>query len=1493
MLGFDFCEADFEPNPYSNGSWAIPEATECLQRTDFRLIPALFLLLTAPVLIYRSRYGKDTRGPRHHLSRLVYFKLFFSFLILINGFVLGLSDLLSGAPFFFPVAFVISLLVSFGLSVLCQRRGVFSSGVLFSFHVVLAVFSLPEFRYRLEKLIYDGDSGPRFYFTVLFFPLVVIQSILLCFSDYNWSIPLDAKKSPELKTSFVNQQLFGWITALISKGHKSPLVQDDVYVVNDKDLCRNVAKDFIYYYNRDSRKRGPFGDEEYERIIPSDDRKSEKSVLLPILLAQKWDAIATLIVVFGHMTDFLVPVFLGKLIDFTGDLSQPSWIGLGWAICLFLTAETLSITVRAFYYRMHVFEMNISSTLTSVIYTKALRLSNEARRGRTVGEIVNLMSVDVDNFKEFMENSMYVLLTPPTIIVGVVMLYNVIGVATFVGFGILVLLIAPASYYISQLSGRYEDERMEIRDERVKMTNEILNGMKVVKMHAWEESLKLVVEKLRDKELGLMAKMAYMTAFLHGCYGCINLFVTGSAFAFYVLIDPVNNVLTPQVAFVALSLFKILYNPILELPFIFSGYIRFVVSNKRIKSFLAEDELEDYIEREITPEGIISVKNASFYWEKGARMTLRDVTVAVKSGELVAVVGEVGCGKSSLIAALLGEMTKESGSVHVAGSVAYVPQQAWIQNATLKNNVLFGKPLDEKYYEEVIEACALKPDLEMLAAGDMTEIGERGINLSGGQKQRVSLARAVYSQRDVFLLDDPLSAVDAHVGKHLFERVISSETGLLRGKTRILVTHGVHFLKHCDRVIVLKGIWLPEQGTYQELISARGAFAEFLEAFVTKAIERRRTTSAGTDAEEEEEINEVLAELGTLSPKVQSRLESQLSQISRTSGVVAEAPEEKKEEEQDEEDENKAELIEEESASTGQVSKEVYLGYFRAVGFKVGILFVLTNVVCGFFRFENNIWLANWSDRTALNESGADDVGTNLGVYIGLAAGEALFDCLMKVLFAMGTLQASKTLHDALLKNVLRLPMSFFDTTPLGRILNRFGKDIESTDDTLPEYLNETCFSLYETFLSLLLVIRGSFYAIPLIVVILVINKVVMTYFIRSSRQLRRLESITRSPIYSHFQESLQGAVSIRAYGCRDRFLEESQNRTDTNKAMFYYNTITQQWLVVRLEFLGALLTVMAALMAVFFRGTSGISAGIIGLAVSQSFNISQQLARTIRMISGLENNIVSVERVREYTHLPPESQDGEDPPRDWPERGAITIENLQLRYREGLDLVLRGIAAKIAPGEKIGIVGRTGAGKSSLTLALFRIVEADSGRILIDGRDISTLGLRELRSKLTIVPQDPVLFSGSFRMNLDPFGEFDDARLWEALRVASLRDFVESLPERLEHEVAEGGENLSVGQRQLVCLARAVLHRTRILVLDEAAAALDLETDALIQRTIREHFRQCTVLTIAHRLNTVVDNDRLLVLERGQVKEFDSPHNLLADRDSLFHSMAKEAGLV
>ncbi|KAK6027472.1 ABC transporter, ATP-binding protein, partial [Ostertagia ostertagi] len=1078
------------------------------------------------------------------------------------------------------------------------------------------------------------------------------------------------------------------------------------------------------------------------------------------------------------------------------------------------------------------------------------------------------------------------------------------------------------------------------------------------------------------------------------------------SFAVFVTTDPDNNVLTPQVTFVALALFNILRFPLAIFAMIFSQAVQCHVSNKRLRAFFAEEEMDSNAVGNKYTDEAVKIENATFAWENGdVEETLRNITMSVGRGQLVAIVGKVGAGKSSLLQAILGEMNKISGSVNVSGSIAYVPQQAWIQNLSLRNNILFNRTYDRMFYEKVLDACALRQDLASLPAEDMTEIGEKGINLSGGQKQRVSLARALYSHADIILLDDPLSAVDSHVGKHIFENVISSATGILSHKTRILVTHGLNYLKHCDKVIVMKGGEISEMGTYHELIARQGAFSEFLEEFLVEETKKRgRSVSFGDNAED---VSEILMEMEKVSPDRRKRIESQLSQeATNVSPLLEKSPTPLRElssptsngnviPSQSEEEHSvvvgkgeekvallgeenkthqKSKLVEKEAVETGKVKWTVYLTYIRAIGFDLAVLFVVVYILSSVLGVASNLWLAKWSDDAEMIQKTSNgssyETNTRLAIYASLGVGQALFVCAASIIMALGMVGASRLLHEGILKNILRSPMIFFDVTPIGRILNRFGKDMDAIDTTLPGSIRSMLMTVFNVIATLvviviatplvaipfvflavfyivvldmecldyrlpgailtfigaavqaLIIVAVPIYATPpiifLLVPVFVFYFYILRFYVSTSRQLKRLESASRSPIYSHFQESIQGAASIRAYRLVDEFVKESERRVDENLATYlsqHRRRIGLLWLAVRLELVGNLIVMFSALFAVLFRDSPGLTAGLVGLSVSYALNITQTLNWAVRMTSELETNIVAVERIKEYSDSPVEGAHSNVKPADtWPQQGKIDIKNVCLRYRTGLEPVLKDVSVSIASKEKVGIVGRTGAGKSSLTLALFRTVEIDSGSIEIDGEDISKLSLEELRSRLTIVPQDPVLFSGTLRFNLDPFNAYTDAEIWNALRNAHLEPFVSSLAEKLQHQISEGGENLrqvlklfkqyqasylilyfcfSVGQRQLLCLARALLRRPRILILDEAAAAVDAETDSLLQRTIREQFADCTVLTIAHRLHTVMDCDRLLVLSAGCVVEFDSPKSLLAKPEGVFYSMAKDAGIV
>lgn len=786
----------------------------------------------------------------------------------------------------------------------------------------------------------------------------------------------------------------------------------------------------------------------------------------------------------------------------------------------------------------------------------------------------------------------------------------------------------------------------------------------------------------------------------------------------------------------------------------------------------------------------------------------------------------------------------------------------------------------------------------MLPAGDQTEIGEKGINLSGGQKQRISLARAVYHDADIYFLDDPLSAVDAHVGQHIFDEVIGSN-GLLAKKTRVLVTHAINVLPKVDNIFVLKSGTISESGSYGMLMSKGGAFSEFLQQYSQEiSLNADEVQDLSVSMEKIEGIDDSLMKMlsRSISRSTNDSSVGRYEKLSRQSSTNSEASARSvlsKANQRFIPNQVKDTLIDEEEMQVGSVKSEVYKHYVKNVGMKWILLMLGANVLFQSVTIGSNMWLSRWSsDSNAGNDTQLRDM--YLGVYgaFGLFIGVSGF--LLDLAPRLGGLVAGVRLHETLLKAILRAPLSFFETTPTGRVLSRFAKDMDSIDHDLPQEVSDV-FGLGFAVLATLVVISTSTYLFLAVVVpIAILYYLLQRVYIATSRQLKRLESVSRSPIYSHFAETLQGTHTIRAYAVEERFIEASDERLDLNQTSDFANIIANRWLGFRLEMVGNLIILFAAVFAILNRDT--ISAGIAGLSIAYSLQVTESLTWLVRTLSQLETETVSVERVKEYSEIKSEAEwtnASQLLPKNWPEVGSVQFNNFQVRYRDGLDLVLKGVSFEILGGEKVGIVGRTGAGKSSLTLSLFRIIESAGGSIQIDGQDISNLGLHDLRSRLTIIPQDPVLFSGTLRLNLDPFDQNSDNELWTALEHAHLKSFVQGLTAGLNHEITEGGENLSVGQRQLVCLARALLRKTKVLILDEATAAVDLETDDLIQKTIRTEFSDCTILTIAHRLNTIMDSDKVIVLDRGEISEFASPSQLLQNSQSSFYSMAKDSGLI
>uniref|UniRef100_A0A8K9WWA5 ABC-type glutathione-S-conjugate transporter n=1 Tax=Oncorhynchus mykiss TaxID=8022 RepID=A0A8K9WWA5_ONCMY len=1345
----------------------------------------------------------------------------------------------------------------------------------------LSSISPPSALSSICSLLHLSIHAMRFIAFFVYFSLQLTQLILSCFSDQHpVCYPLQ-NPCPVEDASFLSKMLFWWFGGLVIRGYRTPLQAEDLWCLREEDSSDCIIADLEIDWARECTKLQQKEECSLSGCRPTGPKLTEQTQLLKKLrqeqnsgfclfrvLARSFGPFflkGTLFLVFHDAFMFSIPQVLSLLLGFMRDQDSDLWKGFMFAFLLFLLSSLQSLFNHQYMYSCFTVGMRVKTAVMGLVYRKSLVISSAARQSCTVGEIVNLVSADTQKLMDMVVYFNAVWVAPIEIALCLYFLtHTLLGPSALAGIAT-VILIFPLNGFIAKMRSKLQEVQMCYTDSRIKLMNEILSGIKILKFYAWEQAFLERVLGYREKELNALKRSQVLYSISIASFNSSSFLIAFSMFGVYVVVDD-RNILDAQKVFVSMALIHILKTPLSQLPFAMSTTMQAVVSLRRLGKFLCQDELKpDDVDREpYSPDGDgVVIDSGTFGWSKEGPPCLIRINVRVKKGSLVAVVGHVGSGKSSLLSAMLGETEKRSGHVSVKGSVAYVPQQAWIQNATLKDNIVFGQERKESWYHRVVEACALLPDLEILPAGDGTEIGEKGLNLSGGQKQRVSLARAVYRKADVYLLDDPLSAVDAHVGQHIFERVFGSE-GLLKDQTRVLVTHGLSFLPQADLILVMVEGEITEMGSYLELMARDGAFAEFIRLFAGN--ERKERSHRGEERD------------GTHSTDMMSSASIQtMEAISDT---------------EDQKQEVLGKLTEVDKANTGRVKLEMYVEYFRTIGLALIIPIVFLYAFQQAASLAYNYWLSVWADDPIINGTQID-TDLKLGVFgaLGFAQGVSIFGTTVAI--SLGGIIASRHLHLDLLNNVLRSPMAFFEVTPSGNLLNRFSKEVDAIDCMIPDGLKMMLGYLFKLLEVCIIVLVAMPFAGVVLLPLTLLYAFIQSFYVATSCQLRRLEAVSRSPIYTHFNETFQGASVIRAFSEQERFTLQANGRIDHNQTAYFPRFVATRWLAVNLEFLGNLLVLAAATLALMGRDT--LSPGIVGLAVSHSLQVTGILSWIVRSWTDVENNIVSVERVKEYADTPKEAPwtiEGSMLPLAWPTHGTIELEEFGLQYRKGLDWALKGISLSIQEKEKVGIVGRTGAGKSSLALGIFRILEAAKGDIYIDGINIAQIGLHELRSRITIIPQDPVLFSGSLRMNLDPFDGYSDEEVWRALELSHLKSFVSGLPDKLNHECSEGGENLSLGQRQLVCLARALLRKTKILVLDEATAAVDLETDNLIQSTIRTQFDDCTVLTIAHRLNTIMDYTRVIVMDRGLITEMDSPSNLISERGQ-FYLMCREAGLV
>ncbi|XP_039765461.1 multidrug resistance-associated protein 4-like isoform X1 [Pararge aegeria] len=1362
---------------------------------------------------------------------------------------------------------------------------------------------------------------------------------------------------PRAKANPLSALTFGWTLPIFWGGLKKEMEEHDLY----EPLEEHAS--------------GPLGDKFarlWEEEVASAAGKRTPSLLRVILRAY-----AARCMLYGFVLLFMEcgiriaqPVFLGKLVEY---YSPDQKTVKPREAYLYAGAVVLCSALNVFFvhpYMMAILHMGMKFRVAccSLIYRKSLRLSKTALGETTVGQVVNLLSNDVNRFDVAIIFLHYLWIGPLATIIVTYFMWLEISWAAVVGVGFMLAFI-PLQAYLGKRTSVLRLKTALRTDERVRLMNEILSGIQVIKMYTWEKPFADLVVKARKQEI----KEIRATSYIRGVLTSFIMFTTRICLFFSILAFVlVNNVISAKQVFVVTSFYNILRQTMtVFFPQGIAQVAEATISIKRLQSFmLYEDtskpvpglaeiqtstkkgkelivtpresvlsteaadikegtkpilEPETFLKNEDNAKGNgksgaplesgeeddeelatkveedargVRLKHATAKWiVSHSENTLTDMSLTIKPGKLIAVIGPVGAGKSSLLHVLLKELPLQSGSVHIGGTVSYASQEPWLFAGSVRQNILFGQPMDRPRYNTVVRRCALDRDFTLLPHGDKTVVGERGVSLSGGQRARISLARAVYKRADIYLLDDPLSAVDAHVGRHLFESCV---VGYLRNTTRVLVTHQLQFLRDVEQIIILKNGAIAAAGDFETLSASGLDFATLL---------------ARDEAEEEKPATEDKSNLDNEESVLQGsfrKRQMSIHSVSSVDNLTATAPPEGGREEA-------------EMRTAGAVSGKVYGAYLGASGHPLLVtLMVLVAVLAQLLGSGSDWWTSFWvneeedhprSEMVSLDRQNISDPLMYSGnftdallenakfksgltryqciyIYSGMVVALVVISLLRSFMFFSMAMRASTRLHNNMFASITRAPMRFFHTNPSGRILNRFSKDMGAVDEVLPSALLDVL-QIGLSLIGIVVVVGVVNYwlLLPTVAIGLVFYGL-RIFYLASSRSIKRLEGVTRSPVFSHLNASLQGITTIRAFGAQEALIREFDNHQDLHSSAWYLFIASSRAFGFWLDLVCVVYIAVVTLSFLVFGNEE--YGGNVGLAITQAMGLTGMFQWGMRQSTELENQMTSVERIQEYSNIesepPLESEPKKKPPPSWPEAGKLEFKHVYLFYAPGEPAVLKDLSMEILPKEKVGIVGRTGAGKSSLINALFRLAQIE-GEIIIDGRETSTLGLHELRSQVSIIPQEPVLFSGTMRHNLDPFDEYPDQVLWRALEEVELKEAVMELPAGLSSRMSEGGGNFSVGQRQLVCLARAIVRRNRLLVLDEATANVDPQTDALIQTTIRNKFADCTVLTIAHRLHTVMDSDKVLVMDAGQMVEFDHPHMLLKKEGGILRGMVDQTG--
>ncbi|XP_068938918.1 ATP-binding cassette sub-family C member 11 isoform X2 [Petaurus breviceps papuanus] len=1280
-----------------------------------------------------------------------------------------------------------------------------------------------------------------------------------------------------------------WLTRFMIQGFRNHLNEHTMPSLSMYDSSEKNSKRLRHLWEEEVAKRG------YEKASMNHVLfKFQRTRLFVDLLA----------IMFFSIMSVLGPVLIvPKILENDVDKSRNLSYNIGLCFALFITECLKSFGLCACWVINQRTGIRLKTAACSLAFEKLMEFRSLTHI--SVGEAISFFASDVNSLFEGACFGPLIVITFGTVIAISVSTSITLGPTALIGIACY-LLIFPLQIFLTKTIIKLHHKTAEVSDKRIRITSEVLTCIKLIKMYSWEKPFSALIKALRSEEQKLLEKFGFLQSL-----NTAILFVapTIATVVMFLVHTALKLELTTVIAFTTVATMNTLRLSVFLVPFSIKGLTTSQSAAQRLKNFFLRECPAFYVQ-ELKGSAALVLDNATLSWkwnddgicngametngngnysdkpdvgssqgknqstrrlsQLGERKTrlgpvLHNISIVVPKGKILGVCGNTGSGKSCLFSAILGEMNLHSGSVGVNGSLAYVPQQAWIFSGTVRSNILMGEKYDQARYNWVIHSCSLKRDLEILPYGDMTEIGERGLNLSGGQKQRISLARAVYANREIYLLDDPLSAVDAHVGKQIFEECIKKA---LKGKTMVLVTHQLQYLEFCDQIILLKDGKICESGTHDELLKKKGKYSQLIQKICGETVQN------ATDGAE------------NIAEKTQVDFYSQEGFFNETSG-------------------NETQLTEKEEMKEGALSWKVYHHYIQGAGgyiiTSVTFLLMIVNVCLTTFNFW---WLSHWLQQgSGANNSSKINETEQLGpgslfdnpqmpfyqlVYAVSALILIFTGVISSALFTKTTIKASTALHNKLFKKILLCPMSFFDTTPNGRFLNCFSGDLNELDEIVPLIAEEFLLLFFIVVSIFIIVVIMSPYFLIVGSVTGVIFFILFWAFKKTINVIKRLENYSRSPFFSHVLTSLQGLSSIHVYGRTNDYIQEFRRLTDHHCNYVILFVSATRWIALRLELLTNLMTLAVALFVVL--NPSAIDYSYKAMAMSYVLQLAANFQACARLGSETEARFTCAERILQYMKLSiPESplhMKGVSCPPGWPQKGQVTFKDYQMRYRDNTPIVLNNINVTFHSQEIVGIVGRTGSGKSSLAVALFRLVEPAAGSIFIDNIDICSLGLEDLRSKLSIIPQDPVLLSGTIRFNLDPFENYTDEQIWQALERTFLTKTISKLPEKLLAEVVENGGNFSVGERQLLCITRALLRNSKIILIDEATASIDMDTDALIQHTIREAFCGCTVLIIAHRIATILDCDRILVMDNGRVLEYDKPEVLLQRPDSAFSAL-------